>query len=189
MHNLTLQTDRVSKYWVGRNPREKYREDGYLYKLVTMRSLITDGVFPTLEELQKFQGSTGGKSDDAVQALSRLGPRRAVHWNQGDSVKVTEGDMTKYDISLTISLIGIIESIKDDHLIIKPTNIQAELGIDRASVPASQVQKHFKAGDHVKIIAGRYEGETGLIVSVKGNMVDIYSDLSLQEIKVLIQVL
>ena len=30
--------------------------------------------------------------------------------------------------------------------------------------PARELRKFFKMGDHVKVIAGRYEGDTGLIV-------------------------
>lgn len=42
-------------------------------------------------------------------------------------------------------------------------------------------------GDHVKVISGRYEGDTGLIVSVRENMVVLFSDLTMHEVKVLPQ--
>jgi transcription elongation factor SPT5 len=50
------------------------------------------------------------------------------------------------------------------------------------SFPAAHLQKYFKRGDHVKVIAGRYEGETGLIIRVEEKFVIIFSDLTQQEV-------
>ena len=35
---------------------------------------------------------------------------------------------------------------------------------DPLEFQAGELKKHFKMGDHVRVIAGRYEGDTGLIV-------------------------
>ena len=40
-------------------------------------------------------------------------------------------------------------------------------------------------GDHVKVIGGRFEGDTGLIVRVQENMIVLFSDVNLAELKVL----
>ena len=39
-------------------------------------------------------------------------------------------------------------------------------------------------GDHVKVIAGRYEGDTGWIVRIENNIAVIFSDLTLHEVYV-----
>ena len=44
------------------------------------------------------------------------------------------------------------------------------------------MRKFFKMGDHVKVIAGRYEGDTGLIVRIENNIAVIFSDLTLHEV-------
>ena len=49
--------------------------------------------------------------------------------------------------------------------------------------PAHELKKHFKIGDHVKVIAGRYEGDTGLVVRVEENMAVLFSDLTMHEVK------
>lgn len=49
---------------------------------------------------------------------------------------------------------------------------------------ASELKKHFKVGDHVKVMNGRHEGETGLIVRVEDNNAIIISDLTMEEIPV-----
>lgn len=51
--------------------------------------------------------------------------------------------------------------------------------------PAQELRKYFKMGDHVKVIAGRFEGDTGLIVRVEENFVILFSDLTMHELKVL----
>ena len=40
-------------------------------------------------------------------------------------------------------------------------------------------------GDHVRVIGGRYEGDTGLIVRVEENMIVLFSDLTMHELKTL----
>lgn len=47
---------------------------------------------------------------------------------------------------------------------------------------ASELRKYFKPGDHVRVIGGRYEGDTGLIVRVEENLVIMLSDLTMGEV-------
>ena len=48
---------------------------------------------------------------------------------------------------------------------------------------AYELRKYFKAGDHVRVIGGRYEGDTGLIVRVEDKMVILLSDLTMGEVR------
>lgn len=50
--------------------------------------------------------------------------------------------------------------------------------------PAQELRKYFKMGDHVKVIAGRFEGDTGLIVRVEENFIILFSDLTMHEVGV-----
>lgn len=50
---------------------------------------------------------------------------------------------------------------------------------------AKELRKLFRTGDHVKVLSGRYEGETGLIVRVEENRVVLFSDLTMHELEVL----
>jgi transcription elongation factor SPT5 len=51
---------------------------------------------------------------------------------------------------------------------------------------AYELRKYFKAGDHVRVIGGRYEGDTGLIVRVEDNMIIMLSDLTMGEVDIFI---
>ena len=53
---------------------------------------------------------------------------------------------------------------------------------DPLEFPAHELRKHFKMGDHVKVIGGRYEGDTGLIVRVEDSVVVLFSDLTMHEV-------
>jgi transcription elongation factor len=55
---------------------------------------------------------------------------------------------------------------------------------DLLSFPAFQLEKCFKLGDHVKVVAGPYEGETGLITKVQDNAstIFLFSDLTSNEV-------
>ena len=53
---------------------------------------------------------------------------------------------------------------------------------DPLEFPAHELKKSFRMGDHVKVIGGRYEGDTGLIVRVEDNMVVLFSDLTMHEV-------
>lgn len=48
--------------------------------------------------------------------------------------------------------------------------------------PSHELQKFFQVGDHVKVIEGRHEGDTGLIVRVEDNVVFMVSDLTMDEV-------
>ena len=53
--------------------------------------------------------------------------------------------------------------------------------------PAHEVRKYFRMGDHVKVIKGQYEGDTGLIVRVQDNMVVLFSDLTMHEVRAVVR--
>lgn len=49
-----------------------------------------------------------------------------------------------------------------------------------------QLQKYFKTGDHVKVIAGNHEGATGMIVKNLNNVVTILSDTTREDVSSLL---
>ena len=45
-----------------------------------------------------------------------------------------------------------------------------------------ELRKYFVVGDHVKVVAGRHEGETGLVVRIETNLAVLLSDLTYNEV-------
>lgn len=138
---------------------------------------------PTLDELQRFTNKVRStdkekdekEEDEELQVLARAQPRRAVTFHKGDMVKVTEGDLKH--------LKGIVESVSEDTVTMRPQHEELH---DLLVFQATQLQKYFKQGNHVKVIGGRYEGEVGLVLSVEDNVAVLFSDLTQKELKVLL---
>ncbi|XP_009584463.1 PREDICTED: transcription elongation factor SPT5, partial [Fulmarus glacialis] len=117
---------------------------------------ITEGVKPTLSELEKFEDQPEGIDLEVV--TESTGKEREHNFQPGDNVEVCEGELI---------------------------NLQGKILSDMLEFPAQELRKYFKMGDHVKVIAGRFESDTGLIVRVEENFVILFSDLTMHELKVL----
>ena len=49
-------------------------------------------------------------------------------------------------------------------------------------IKEKQLQKFFKTGDHVKVVAGTHEGATGMIVKFQNGVVTIHSDTTREDV-------
>jgi transcription elongation factor SPT5 len=56
---------------------------------------------------------------------------------------------------------------------------------DALTLNTFELKKFFKVGDHVRVISGRFEGDTGLVVRVEDNRIILLSDLTTDELTVL----
>ncbi|GMR48595.1 hypothetical protein PMAYCL1PPCAC_18790 [Pristionchus mayeri] len=143
---------------------------GFLYKAFPINAIMAEGVKPTLAELEKFQET----SEDLKRELELTSVSESAHsFAPGDMVEVAEGEL--------VNLMGRIQSVDGDKVVILPEHEDLK---EPLTLNAWEIKKRFKQGDHVKILAGRYEGDTGLVVRVENNLVVVLSDLSMHEMKV-----
>ncbi|NP_038704.1 transcription elongation factor SPT5 isoform a [Mus musculus] len=150
----------------------RYSRKGFLFKSFAMSAVITEGVKPTLSELEKFEDQPEGIDLEVV--TESTGKEREHNFQPGDNVEVCEGEL--------INLQGKVLSVDGNKITIMPKHEDLK---DMLEFPAQELRKYFKMGDHVKVIAGRFEGDTGLIVRVEENFVILFSDLTMHELKVL----
>ncbi|KAI9021556.1 hypothetical protein CLU79DRAFT_719569 [Phycomyces nitens] len=155
--------------------------DGYLEKNMKVATLQVEDVSPTLDEIAKFAsgGELNGEDGDRALDLSKLSvqavnnAQASTLFQGGDTVEVIEGDM--------IHSIGVVDSVEESSVVVM-------LDVDgmkkRVTLPAKQLRKKFREGDHVKVINGRYKDESGMIVNVMDSVVTILSDATLNEVKV-----
>lgn len=90
-------------------------KDGFLYKTVSMKSVRSQSIQPTFDELEKFRKPGGdGDGDDADMAsLSTLiSNRKKGHFMKGDAVVVVRGDLK--------NLKGWVEKVEEDTVHVKP---------------------------------------------------------------------
>ncbi|CAM9491533.1 unnamed protein product [Lampetra planeri] len=151
----------------------KYTRKGFLIKGFAMSAVIIEGVKPTLSELEKFEDQPEGVDLELVSEAKGKG-EKDHNFQPGDNVEVCEGEL--------INLQGTVLSVDGNKITIMPKHEDLK---DPLEFPAHELRKYFKIGDHVKVIAGRYEGDTGLIVRAEENFVILFSDLTMHELKVL----
>ncbi|KAI9255573.1 hypothetical protein BY458DRAFT_442143 [Sporodiniella umbellata] len=159
---------------------DHYR-DGYLEKYVKVAVLQLEDVNPTLDEIARFAGNEmnneeGGRAID-LSTLSTLtlnsNQTNNLLFQPGDTVSVVEGDM--------IHSVGVVESVLDSSVVV---SLKVDRSTKRVTLPAKQLRKLFKEGDHVKVIHGRYKDESGMVVRIEDNIVTLLSDATLKEVKV-----
>lgn len=153
---------------------ESYSE-GYLLKSFNLSSLMLENVNPTLDEIAMFTHSDG-ELEDGMMDFSSIAEssRQAANalLEPGDRVEVCRGEL--------VGVQGVVEEISGDILTL--TAVGHNLPSQKLS--ACWVRKLFKVGDHVKVIAGRNVGETGLVINVTENVVTFLDNMSLREVSV-----
>ncbi len=91
----------------------------------------------------------------------------------GDQVEVCEGEL--------INLQGTIVGIDGDSIRILPKH---EALKDEIPFKAHELRKYFSVGNHVKVLSGGFEGETGMIVGIEGIKAIVLNDGTKDEMTV-----
>ncbi|RUS84145.1 hypothetical protein EGW08_008119 [Elysia chlorotica] len=150
----------------------RYDSKGFLFKGFAMSAIIAEGIKPTLAELEKFEDQPEGIQVELVP--EKQASDIAHTYAPGDRVMVAEGELQH--------LPGKVIKVDGNKITILPRH---EVLKDPLEFPYYELRKFFKMGDHVKVIGGRYEGDTGLIVRVEDNVIVLFSDITMHELKVL----
>lgn len=147
----------------------RYRS-GFLYKSFQFSAIIVDGVKPTLSELDKFEEHPEGLE----QASAVIAEDKSHCFFVGDNIEVTEGEL--------IHLQGKVIAVDGGKITMMPKHEDLK---DPLEFQAHEIRKYFTVGDHVKVIDGKFEGDTGLIVRVDEKQVVMFSDLTMHEVQLL----
>ncbi|GER37717.1 transcription elongation factor SPT5 [Striga asiatica] len=137
-------------------------KNGFLYKNFSLKSLVTDKVQPTFDEIEKFRRH-GEVTDGDMSNL--LAPKNKTQFIKGDTVIVVKGDLR--------NLKGVVEKVQEDIVHVKPNSKAFSKTL---AISNKELCKCFEPGDHVKVVSSATEGITGLVVSFEGHAVTIVSD-------------
>ncbi|KAF2537197.1 hypothetical protein F2Q68_00020684 [Brassica cretica] len=140
-------------------------KDGFMYKAVSLKSIIAQNVTPTFDELEKFnRPSENGEAE--FGGLSTLfANRKKGHFMKGDAVIVIKGDLK--------NLKGWVEKVDEENVLIR----SGMKGLpDPLAVNEKELCKYFEPGNHVKVVSGTHEGATGMVVKVDQHVLIILSD-------------
>lgn len=151
----------------------RYSRKGFLYKNFVVTSIRSEGVKPTLAELECFEEHPEEIELDV--GINGQEDKKTTHsFAMGDNVIVIVGDLKNLRAKIVL-IDGALISVVPQHEVLK----------DVLTFNANELRKYFKTGDQAKVLAGRYEGETGLIVRVETDRVVLVSDLTMHELEVL----
>ena len=180
VHYVNLAEKQVNLKLLPRNDSVLPRGERFLYKKFSMNAIISEGVKPTLSELEKFEETPDEvdiELNDAPMTGVSAGQRNqtvAPVFTTGDNVEVCEGELknlTGKIVSTDGAIIKVIPNSKDFKQIVE--------------FKVSELRKYFTVGAQVKVIAGRYKDDTGLVVRVEQNHIVLFAEQSLREIEVL----
>uniref|UniRef100_A0ACD5Z5R6 Uncharacterized protein n=1 Tax=Avena sativa TaxID=4498 RepID=A0ACD5Z5R6_AVESA len=148
-------------------------EDGFLRKTVSIKSISTHNVHPSLDELEKFRRVGDDINDDVASLSTLFTNRKKGHFMKGDAVVVVKGDLKNLE--------GSVEKVEDGTVHIRPK----QSGLPKTlAFNATDLCKHFNPGDHVKVVSGVQQGATGMVVKVEGHVLIILSDTTKEHIRV-----
>ncbi|XP_057469186.1 putative transcription elongation factor SPT5 homolog 1 isoform X1 [Actinidia eriantha] len=148
-------------------------KDGFLYKTVSMKSISTQNIQPTFDELEKFRQPDENGDGDIAGLSTLFANRKKGHFMKGDQVIVVKGDLK--------NLKGWVEKVEEDNVHIRPN---AEGLPKTLAVHEKELCKYFEPGNHVKVVSGASEGATGMVIKVEGHVVIILSDTTKEHIRV-----
>lgn len=162
--------------------KKQWFRQGFLFKSFPFKQIQMDNVRPTIEEVQNFAtylNKNGDQDEDPNEITGdELIKRTFLSANnsdiaKGDKIEVVKGDM--------ISLQGSVVAIENGFVLLKPL-IE---GLDQnLKVPVDFVVKYFQPGDHIRIVDGKFKGETGIVIECKDKYAHIALTQNNREIKV-----
>jgi transcription elongation factor SPT5 len=139
-----------------------FYKDGFLIKEVNILTMLqTEEVNPSLDEINKFSSAVGDDEnggDDMMTNVEADDWKNKVDLTKGDTVRVIEGDL--------VNLMGVVVSTNSANDTVRVMPLHEEIKDTILDFQMKQLMKYVKVGDHIKVVSGRYSGETGTVVAV-----------------------
>jgi transcription elongation factor SPT5 len=177
-----------------------YFIDGFMYKEIQAETMCEwNEIKPTLDELKRFQDQGTDDVDDDMGAInlkfnskSILDGMTGIKFESGTpTTLLRRGDLVRVMEGEQINLSGHVFSIdmKTDTIKLRPDHEDIHELMD---FKVTEIQKMVYAGDHVKVLNGRYMGETGTTVKVdttdeQQHLAIVLTDNSHKEIQVFVR--
>lgn len=141
--------------------------EGFLYKDVSFKSLQTQDVRPTLNELQLF-----GEVEDRKALKEARGKKL---FRKGEWISVVSGPLK--------GIVGMILSINEGEGTCRIRPKHAVLK-DDFDIELKFVERYIAKGDIIRVIGGEHKGESGTVTKIDGGNIFFYSVLRKEEFSV-----
>lgn len=155
-------------------------KDGFLVKSVRAKSLVTEDVVPSIQELRIFENSKFTKEEDGsmdmdtlINTIQDTEIYKKNVFSKGDRIRIVKGNL--------IGVTGRVVS-QDGGLIQFTADVE---GInDILEIPESYVTKRFMPGDLIRVIVGNHIGKHGLIMKIEEDTAYVFSESLNSQFKV-----
>ncbi|KAJ0262063.1 putative transcription elongation factor SPT5 2 [Hirschfeldia incana] len=148
-------------------------KDGFLYKKVSTKSISTQNVTPTFDELERFKKANENGEIDFVDMSTLFADRKKGHFMKGDEVIVIKGDLK--------NMKGWVEKVDEENVLIRSDM----KGLNNPlAVNERELCKYFEPGNHVKVVSGTHKESTGMVVKVDQHVLFVLTDTTKQHIRV-----
>ena len=87
-------------------------KDGFLHKTFSIKSISTENIKPTFDELEKFKKPGDDLNEDVASLSTLFANRKKGHFMKGDAVIVIKGDLKNLE--------GWVEKVEDETVHIRP---------------------------------------------------------------------
>ncbi|EFJ43471.1 hypothetical protein VOLCADRAFT_106802 [Volvox carteri f. nagariensis] len=160
---------------------------GYLLRRVGMKTLIVLDTLPGLEEVARFNaGATTGDDDAPATDLSSLMatlPTDGTSAHKGTFMKGDKARTGARGLGDLENLTARVTGLTADGA--KVTAIPDIKGFaEEVEFEPDELTKVFSVGQRVRVLAGQYAGDTGMVVRVEEALCYLISDTNREEIKV-----
>lgn len=120
----------------------RYDTRGFLYKEFNMNAVVSDGVKPTLAELEKFEEAPENADLELNGTVTTDATATGIthYFSPGDNVEVAEGEL--------LNLQAKVVSVDGDIVKVLPKHKDLQEIIE---FQAGELRKYFSMGDHVKV--------------------------------------
>jgi len=149
----------------------EFDDKGFLYKSFRITHIVSERVKPEMHELENFNENPN--SSTVTSAIKKSFEEMDNFLTIGDTVEVCKGFLRE--------LRGKVISIEGKNVSILP--FENDLKEPMLFQP-DELRKIFFPGNHVKIIQGKYEGETGMVVACDVQIAVVMSDMNMTQFKI-----
>src|SRR3569833_2172139 len=152
-------------------------ENGFLVKDIKIQQLDIENITPTLEEVARFaSGAEDGTENLDLKTLAASIKESVINVNYlpGDVVEVYDGEQK--------GVVGKAVNVQGDIVTMEVT--EGDLRGQTLEIPTKSLRKRFRAGDHVKVINGRFRDEVGMVVKIHNDEVTFLTDQNNTEVTV-----
>lgn len=119
-------------------------KDGFLYKKVSTKSISTQNVTPTFDELERFKKANENGEIDFVDMSTLFANRKKGHFMKGDEVIVVKGDLK--------NMKGWVEKVDEENVLIRSEMKGLNVSIQTLSSFASKMLQKVKYDSCCRIL-------------------------------------